>query len=345
MGVGCGSVVPQIAAALSSAIAAMSGRSTRGKCRRGFRIVNDSLILGKSTQIRFSLSNATILFGPRVGKRGRHARQIALATRLRHTARMNVAADAPLMPLDGGARVFRGVPWTPRDVLVGFVLLVVALYVPSIVVVAPLLAFFDADSRPVLATAVVMAGVSSLLCGAIALRFTVWKYSVGFDALGFRPVRWSTLGWAGLALAAALGVNLAYAGIVSGLDLGFLEQKSCDQIPSGIINDNLLLVMTTVFVVGVAPITEEVFFRGFVMPGIARRWGIVAGIIATGLLFGGIHVIGNYQLYKSLIPLAATGMILAFAYYRSSNIVSSMTAHLVFNVLGSIALFTTTCPK
>ncbi len=256
---------------------------------------------------------------------------------------MNVAADAPLMP--PGGRAFAGVPWTPRDVLVGFVLLVVALYVPSIVVVAPMLVFFDAESRLVLATAVVMAGVSSLLCGAIALRLTVQKYGVRLDALGVRAVGWSTLGWAVAALLGALAINIGYAGVVNGLDLGFLEQKSCEQIPGDIISDNLLLIMTTVFVVGIAPFTEEVFFRGFVVPGIARRWGIVAGIVATGVLFGGIHVIGNYQLYKSLFPLAVTGMVFAFVYYRSSNIFSSIAAHVAFNLLGSIALFTTTCPK
>lgn len=255
---------------------------------------------------------------------------------------MEITADAGLPPREGA---FGDVPWTARDVLVGFVLLVVVLYVPSIIVVAPLLVFFDADSRPVLATAVVMAGVSSLLCGAIALRFTVQKYGVRLDALGFRPVRWSTLGWAVFALVAALGVNLGYTGIVNGLDLGFMKQKSCEQIPSDIIGDHLLLAMTTVFVVGIAPITEELFFRGFVVPGIARRWGIVAGIVATGLLFGSLHVVGNYLLYKSLIPLAATGIVFAFTYYRSKNIWSSISAHLVFNAVASIALFTTTCPK
>ena len=89
-----------------------------------------------------------------------------------------------------------------------------------------------------------------------------------------------------------------------------------------------LLALASIVVVAFAPPCEELFFRGFLFPGLARRWGIAAGIVASGLLFSSAHL-----LPKSFIPIAGVGMVFAFTYWRSGNILSTMLAHLSFNSL------------
>ena len=42
-------------------------------------------------------------------------------------------------------------------------------------------------------------------------------------------------------------------------------------------------------VVTAAPIAEELFFRGFALPAMARSWGPVAAVIVSGALFSGLH--------------------------------------------------------
>jgi membrane protease YdiL (CAAX protease family) len=45
----------------------------------------------------------------------------------------------------------------------------------------------------------------------------------------------------------------------------------------------------SIFAVTVAPLMEELFFRGFLYPVLARRWGMSASIVLTSAAFGILH--------------------------------------------------------
>jgi len=259
---------------------------------------------------------------------------------------MEISANDPLTPRDAGAPAagaFGDVPWTPRDVLFGAFGLIAALYIPSLLVALPLLAFYDQHSRPFLAVLVIMSGVSSLLIAGVALWFSVYKYHAPFSRLGFRPINLSTFGWAMLALVGAIALSFAYVTAVNKLGLTFLKQGNCDQIPKEVHDDRFLLSLTGLYAIAIAPFAEELFFRSFTMAGLAKAWGAIAGILVGGTLFGLVHLLGTPALYKSLIPLSGVGIIFSVAYWRSGNIASTMTAHLIFNILGTVSLFQTTC--
>ena len=106
-----------------------------------------------------------------------------------------------------------------------------------------------------------------------------------------------------------------------------------------------MLALTAAVAVAIAPPCEELFFRGFVFPGIARSWGVPAGIAASGLLFGASHLLGDPYLYKSLVALSLVGCVFAFVYYKSGNLLSTMFAHFTFNLIAVIALAASTCSK
>jgi membrane protease YdiL (CAAX protease family) len=239
----------------------------------------------------------------------------------------------------------RHIAWTPGDVWLATALLVAALFVPAILLGVPAALAWGQNSRSALLFALAGTAISSILMAVIAVRFSVIKYRLSFADLGFGGVRWSYFGWAAAALVAAFAVGIVYQYVVDAFDIGFLQQQECDQIPSEIHNDHLLLAVTAVYAITLAPISEEMFFRGFALQGLWRAWGVVAGIVVSALLFGGLHVIGNPELYKSMIPLSAVGAIFAFVFYRTGSIVPSMSAHFAFNLVGSLALFATTCPK
>ena len=86
------------------------------------------------------------------------------------------------------------------------------------------------------------------------------------------------------------------------------------------------------FVVGglVSPIAEEVFFRGIVY-GFLRRWGVLAALIGTTVIFVGAHAI------ISRIPLTQVvgGLVFAAAYEVEGNLMVPITIH----ALGNIAIF------
>ena len=47
--------------------------------------------------------------------------------------------------------------------------------------------------------------------------------------------------------------------------------------------------LVAAFAVTLGPLMEELFFRGFLYPVLARRTGVLSGILVTGLFFGLIH--------------------------------------------------------
>lgn len=75
-----------------------------------------------------------------------------------------------------------------------------------------------------------------------------------------------------------------------------------------------------------APISEELYFRGFLYPALRRRIGVKGGIIVASLIFGGLH----YDLVR-MIPLVFGGMWLNWLYERSGTIYASMIAHSAWN--------------
>jgi membrane protease YdiL (CAAX protease family) len=258
--------------------------------------------------------------------------------------RMDIAAGSILPPNLRAQLSGRQIDWTLRDVGIGLLLLIgVLVIVPIPVVVVAALLFRDQHSQGFLTIEVVVGAPLYLLIAGIAARQTFVKYGGGWIRLGVRSIDLRVLAWAGGAFAAALALGIAYNGVIEAFDLGFLKQGCADQVPTDIRSHAYILALASFLAVCFAPVAEELFFRGFIFPGLARAWGVPAGIVASGLLFGSAHLLGNPYLYKSLIQFAGIGMIFAFVYWKSGNIFASMLAHVTFNLIGVITLASTTC--
>ncbi|MBI5284256.1 MAG: CPBP family intramembrane metalloprotease [Chloroflexi bacterium] len=258
---------------------------------------------------------------------------------------MDIAAGAPFPPATPLPPEVSGraIPWTPKDVLVGLLLFIGTFLVLPLPVALPLALLYEPDSRPFLIISIAVSVPIYLAIAGIAARMTFVKYRGGWIMLGVLPATRRTLGWALVAFVAALAVSFAYGWIIQIPGLEFLHQKCADQVPESIRSDRLLLAMSGVLAVLFAPVCEELYFRGFVFPGLARAWGPAAGIAASGILFGSAHMLGNPALYKSVIQFSAIGIVFAFAYWKSGNILSTILAHFTFNLMGIILIASTTC--
>jgi hypothetical protein len=80
----------------------------------------------------------------------------------------------------------------------------------------------------------------------------------------------------------------------------------------------------------IAPIAEEIFFRG-ILYGFFRRWGVVAAISLSTLIFVFAH------LMDTTLPVtqAIGGIVFAAAYEVEGKLMAPITIH----VLGNIAIF------
>lgn len=81
-----------------------------------------------------------------------------------------------------------------------------------------------------------------------------------------------------------------------------------------------------------APVVEELFFRGFLYPVVARRWGVAAGVVVTALAFALIH---ESQLAHAWAPLAllfGVGLVLTLARVRWQSVAASVLIHVGYNL-------------
>jgi len=85
----------------------------------------------------------------------------------------------------------------------------------------------------------------------------------------------------------------------------------------------------------IAPIAEEIFFRGFIFAGLAQRMDPRFAMVASALLFGLAH------LEKwSFLSIFVIGAGLAWLYYRTQNLWVNILAHGTVNTISLILAFT-----
>ena len=88
--------------------------------------------------------------------------------------------------------------------------------------------------------------------------------------------------------------------------------------------DKLLL---NIIIVALMPaICEEIFFRGFVLTSFKGQKPYKIAIIASGILFGFMHMD-----FLRIIPTSILGMIFAYTVYKSGSIFIAMILHFINN--------------
>lgn len=78
----------------------------------------------------------------------------------------------------------------------------------------------------------------------------------------------------------------------------------------------------------VAPIVEEVFFRGFIFNVLKRTSGLLAAACISGLFFAAVHLSLNQT-----AALTIFGVVQCFLYVRTKSIIYPILLHMVFNAI------------
>ncbi len=83
----------------------------------------------------------------------------------------------------------------------------------------------------------------------------------------------------------------------------------------------------------VAPLFEELFFRGLAYPALKQRIGLVPALLTTSVVFASIHFH-----VPSLLPLVALAIGLTLAYEATGNIVVPILIHGLFNTMTIVVM-------
>lgn len=96
------------------------------------------------------------------------------------------------------------------------------------------------------------------------------------------------------------------------------------------------LVLMVLALVVLAPLGEELLFRGLLLRALVRKMRFWPAAMLSSALFAAAHA-DAYLIWPRAVALVATGMVLAWM-YRKRGYWASVTAHATVNAIASIAL-------
>jgi membrane protease YdiL (CAAX protease family) len=160
-----------------------------------------------------------------------------------------------------------------------------------------------------------VAAVASLTAGRLTAR-----------QIGVRPVALGrALAAMALAFVAFQAFGVAYASLVdTSQPQEVLRELGADRATG-------YLVLAILIVCVLAPIAEEILFRGFFFGALRNVMPTSAAVVVTGLMFGLVHVLGTP--FALIVPLAVFGAALCVVYLRTGSLLPCMALHAFNNAL------------
>jgi membrane protease YdiL (CAAX protease family) len=171
--------------------------------------------------------------------------------------------------------------------------------------------------------------IYALAFGSLALLFRI-QYD--------RPF-WDSLGWRGFQMpvvqVALLGVGAAYAVSLLG---ALIRTPTTPNEITKLLDDPKSLILMAVFGVTLAPLCEELAFRGFLQPLLVRSLGVIPGILAAALPFGLLHYREYGNSWRHAVIVAAAGAAFGWMRHRTGSTRASTIMHAAYNALFFVAM-------
>jgi len=215
--------------------------------------------------------------------------------------------------------------WGPGRVAVGLLALLLTTSLEVGVVAA-----FDPDLKSLGARLATQALLAATLVG-IAFVVTSGPAGIaGSRALGLRRPLRSPFGLAAAAYLAYVVVAVVYSGLVHP------HQKDVTR-HLGFGHGTLGTIAAGVLIVAAAPISEEIFFRGFMFGGLRRRLSFPVAALISAAIFGLFHYTGPSSL--GVLPqLAFLGLALCWVYEETGSIYPTIAIHVLNNAFAFVLL-------
>jgi membrane protease YdiL (CAAX protease family) len=241
-----------------------------------------------------------------------------------------VTEPPPPIPVEGiGARP--KATWSVWEALAVYIL---AILLGGVATVPLLQLIEDEDLANIASTTAAAVVIVGVLLAWLSRSHPTWRGVLGFPGRG----RW----WSEIRSSAGFGL-LLYPGMVFGVGLVVSlvlttvsgeQAQAPEQVPTDLSIAGV--IVTVIYAIVIAPLHEELFFRGVLFRGVRDRYGLAAGLIASGVGFSLIHYLdGAWQDTLLLMGVMLfNGVALGWWYERRGTIVAPVVAHMVFNVIG-----------
>lgn len=175
----------------------------------------------------------------------------------------------------------------------------------------------------------------------IPTEFLAYVVTLAFMVMVLRSRHlpfWETIGWRRttrvpgyfvLGFLLSVGVGLATA------LLPIPKQLPIDKYFA----DTIGTWMLAIFGVTIAPLMEELFFRGFLYPALARHLGVGVSVVLTAAGFALLHSAQLAAAWAPLLLLFIVGIVLTTLRARTGSVVPGFFVHVAYNLTIFTELF------
>jgi membrane protease YdiL (CAAX protease family) len=227
------------------------------------------------------------------------------------------------------------VPWNWGDVGLFFFFYFVSTIIISVIILAGAAAVMHIGVPELMkhTTLFITLSIIGQAVASIVTMFYFWLLTRVRQADKF----WVTMGWwplDGTATTSSHALRYVFGGVGLALlsslaDAVIGEPKNIPFKQFFESRQSILMMMGLGILI--APLVEETMFRGFLYPVAARSFGIVGGIISTGVLFGGFHALQLWGAWAQIAVLMGVGIILTWIRARSKSVLASFLVHISYN--------------
>ncbi len=225
--------------------------------------------------------------------------------------------------------------WDPLLIyLAAFVLSIFALVIAGLAGYLDLENIDAAEELPKVLAVLAPAQFAAMLAG---IRLVSRRKGSGDMKRDFR-LRYQSGDWVallyGVGLLLAAGLILSFVFEALGIDPGTQQvveaAEGAERLPEKLI--------ITVVIAVLAPVAEEILFRGMLFDALLARTSVKRTVWISGVVFGLVHLIDPAAL--PLVPaLIGLGVILGYARQRTDSLSRPILMHIGFNSVTAIGLF------
>jgi len=172
---------------------------------------------------------------------------------------------------------------------------------------------------------------------SIGMQLFLAGTTLAFVAGRIGPTAWLGLRWKQwpwvflIAPATVIGMWLVFGALAAAGYMDWVKELGADPLQESVrllqtTRDPMVIAMMVLAAVIVAPVCEEIVFRGYLYPAAKKFAGTWVAGGCTALLFAAAH--GNFA---ALLPLFLFGIVLVVLYEKTGSIWAPIAVHLCFN--------------
>ena len=154
---------------------------------------------------------------------------------------------------------------------------------------------------------------------------------------------WKSLGWKKPTARQAVGYLAGGGALALVTSLALLLVPDHQDFPlEKLFNSRTTSFAIGAFAISVAPAVEELVFRGLLFAIFERAVGLRFAVVATAVLFAGLHIPEYWHAWNHMFMILVVGMVFSLARGATGSLAPSIILHIGYNSLIMASLFLST---